>query len=148
MTEAEFAAALLDPGRPTPGFVVGPMGQAAPKRFAVYRNNVAVSQTEALQTAFPVVRKLVGEAFFKHADAANFAARAPGENVPAQKFGGGVFGDADALLVGEGGAAVQSAAAQIIETLEQTRSQLLAYVQPRLVWECTLLNVGSLLVHP
>ena len=65
MTEAEFAAALLDPGRPTPGFVVGPTGQSAPKRFAVYRNNVAVSLTEALQTAFPVVRKLVGEAFFR-----------------------------------------------------------------------------------
>jgi DNA polymerase III subunit delta' len=30
---------------------------------------------------------------------------------------------------------------QIIEILEQTRSQLLAYVQPRLVWECTLLKV-------
>ncbi len=30
---------------------------------------------------------------------------------------------------------------QLIETLEQTRSQLLAYVQPRLVWECTLLKL-------
>jgi DNA polymerase III subunit delta' len=32
---------------------------------------------------------------------------------------------------------------EVIETLEQTRSQLLAYVQPRLVWECTLLKIGS-----
>ncbi len=32
---------------------------------------------------------------------------------------------------------------QIIELLEQTRSHLLAYVQPRLVWECLLLNIGS-----
>jgi DNA polymerase III subunit delta' len=31
---------------------------------------------------------------------------------------------------------------QVIELLEQTRSQLLAYVQPRLVWECTLLKMG------
>jgi DNA polymerase III subunit delta' len=30
----------------------------------------------------------------------------------------------------------------LIETLEQTRSQLLAYVQPRLVWECTFLKIG------
>jgi DNA polymerase III subunit delta' len=30
---------------------------------------------------------------------------------------------------------------RLIETLEQTRSQLLAYVQPRLVWECTLLKL-------
>ena len=64
MTEAAFAAALLDPDRPTPDWVVRPDGQPAPKRFAVYRNNVAVGLTEALQTAFPVVRKLVGEAFF------------------------------------------------------------------------------------
>lgn len=64
MTEAAFAAALLDPGRPTPDWVIRPNGQPAPKRFAVYRNNVAVGLTEALQTAFPVVRKLVGEAFF------------------------------------------------------------------------------------
>ncbi|WP_310423566.1 DNA polymerase III subunit delta' [Chamaesiphon sp. VAR_48_metabat_135_sub] len=32
---------------------------------------------------------------------------------------------------------------QTIELLEQTRSQLLAYVQPRLVWECTFLKLGS-----
>lgn len=31
---------------------------------------------------------------------------------------------------------------QRIETLEQTRSQLLAYVQPRLVWECTLIKIA------
>jgi DNA polymerase III subunit delta' len=29
-----------------------------------------------------------------------------------------------------------------IQQLEQTRSQLLAYVQPRLVWECTLMGLG------
>jgi DNA polymerase III subunit delta' len=32
---------------------------------------------------------------------------------------------------------------QTIGLLEQTRSQLLAYVQPRLVWECTFLKLGS-----
>jgi DNA polymerase III subunit delta' len=31
---------------------------------------------------------------------------------------------------------------QVIELLEQTRSHLLAYVQPRLVWECTLMKIG------
>lgn len=34
------------------------------RRFAVYRNNVAVSLTEALARRFPVIRRLVGEAFF------------------------------------------------------------------------------------
>jgi DNA polymerase III subunit delta' len=33
---------------------------------------------------------------------------------------------------------------QIVARLEQTRSQLLAYVQPRLVWECTLLKIGDI----
>lgn len=31
---------------------------------------------------------------------------------------------------------------QLVEILEQTRSHLLAYVQPRLVWECALLKIG------
>jgi DNA polymerase III subunit delta' len=32
---------------------------------------------------------------------------------------------------------------QLVEILEQTRSHLLAYVQPRLVWECALMGVGN-----
>jgi DNA polymerase III subunit delta' len=32
---------------------------------------------------------------------------------------------------------------QLVEILEQTRSHLLAYVQPRLVWECTFLKIGN-----
>ena len=34
-------------------------------------------------------------------------------------------------------------AVKLIETLEQTRSQLLAYVQPRLVWECAFLKITT-----
>jgi hypothetical protein len=34
------------------------------QRFAVYRNNVAVSLTEALAKRFPVIQRLVGDAFF------------------------------------------------------------------------------------
>jgi DNA polymerase III subunit delta' len=37
---------------------------------------------------------------------------------------------------------------QLIAMLEQTRSHLLAYVQPRLVWECTLLKIGAEQVQP
>ena len=33
---------------------------------------------------------------------------------------------------------------QIVKILEQTRSHLLAYVQPRLAWECTFLNISSI----
>ncbi|NCT53254.1 MAG: DNA polymerase III subunit delta', partial [Microcystis aeruginosa G13-03] len=31
-----------------------------------------------------------------------------------------------------------------LQILEKTRRQLLAYVQPRLVWECTLLELAKL----
>lgn len=64
MSQSAFTEALLDPARPVPPGLVGPGGAPAGKRFSVYRNNVAVSLTEALRTAFPVVRRIVGEEFF------------------------------------------------------------------------------------
>ncbi len=64
-TQTAVRSALLDPELATPEGVVNPDGDRATKRFDVYRNNVAVSLTEALQAAFPVIRKLVGEAFFQ-----------------------------------------------------------------------------------
>lgn len=63
LTQSEFRAALLDPNRAAPKGLSGPDGPAG-KRFDVYRNNVAVSLTEALRVAFPVIRKLVGDQFF------------------------------------------------------------------------------------
>lgn len=64
MTQALLAAALLAPDAPLPPGLIDPFGQPPPKRFAVYRNNVAASLTRALEAAFPTVRKLVGDAFF------------------------------------------------------------------------------------
>lgn len=63
--QTEFGAALLDPARPEPAGLKNPFGGPAAKRFDVYRNNVTASLTEALETGFPTVRKLVGEEFFK-----------------------------------------------------------------------------------
>lgn len=63
--QAEFAAALRDPSISAPAGVVGPDGGPAPRRFAVYRNNVLTALGNALAGAFPAVEKLVGEAFFK-----------------------------------------------------------------------------------
>ena len=60
----DFIAAFhgaLDGGRLPPGLTDSPEMQ---RRFAVYRNNVAASLTEALARRFPVIRRLVGEAFF------------------------------------------------------------------------------------
>lgn len=64
-TQSDFRAALLDPASPPPDGLQNPDGVKATKRFDVYRNNVAVSLTEALETAFPVVKKLVGTDFFR-----------------------------------------------------------------------------------
>ncbi|MFN4192596.1 MAG: putative DNA-binding domain-containing protein [Tabrizicola sp.] len=64
MSQSAFAQALLDPDAAIPPGLVGPDGLPAPKRFSVYRNNVAQSLTRALEAAFPTVRKLVGDEFF------------------------------------------------------------------------------------
>ena len=61
--QSAFAAALFDPSK-SPEGLVGPTGAPAGKRLDVYRNNVAVSLTEALETAFPVLRQLLGAEFF------------------------------------------------------------------------------------
>lgn len=63
--QTAFATALLNPATPAPEGLKNPFGGPAGKRFDVYRNNVAVSLTEALEVGFPTVRKLVGDDFFK-----------------------------------------------------------------------------------
>lgn len=57
-----FDAALRGGALPT-GLIARDMTEVE-RRFAVYRNNVAVSLSEALAARFPVIRRLVGEAFF------------------------------------------------------------------------------------
>lgn len=64
MRQAQFAQALLNPEAEVPAGITDPTGRPAPKRFSVYRNNVASSLTRALEAAFPTVRKLVGDEFF------------------------------------------------------------------------------------
>ena len=61
----EFVAAILDPERDPPEGLLDPDGSPAGKRFDVYRNNVAAGLTEALETGFPAIRKLVGNSNFK-----------------------------------------------------------------------------------
>lgn len=51
-------------GAPLPFGVTAMSVEEVEQRFAVYRNNVAVSLTEALAKRFPVIQRLVGEAFF------------------------------------------------------------------------------------
>jgi hypothetical protein len=59
-----FADALLDANRPIPDGVTAHNATVPARRFAVYRNNVAVGLVKALKSRFPVVEKIVGEEFF------------------------------------------------------------------------------------
>ena len=63
--QGDFITALLDPDLTVPAGLSDPDGRPAGRRFSVYRNNVAVSLTEALKAAFPVICKLVGDEFFE-----------------------------------------------------------------------------------
>lgn len=65
VTQAEFTQGLLDPERPAPDGLRDGNGVQTAKRYDVYRNNVAVSLTDALVSAFPVIHKLVGDEFFR-----------------------------------------------------------------------------------
>ena len=65
VSQTVFRMALLDPDADRPSGLKDAMGRPAQKRFDVYRNNVAVSLTEALETGFPAIAKLLGEENFK-----------------------------------------------------------------------------------
>lgn len=60
-----FTQALLDPDQMPPVGLLGPQGRPAGKRFDIYRNNVLVSLTDALEQCFPVIDRLVGNEFFR-----------------------------------------------------------------------------------
>lgn len=86
--QAAFAAALSDPLGPPPAGLTTARGLADPKRFAVYRNNVLAGLIGVLEQRFPVVRRLVGDDFFRGMARAFVAARLPGTPVMSE------YGDA------------------------------------------------------
>lgn len=65
VAQTAFRAALLDPRAAIPAGLSDPQSRPAGKRFDVYRNNLAVSLTEALAAGFPVLARLLGEENFR-----------------------------------------------------------------------------------
>ena len=60
VTQTRFHEALLNPSISVPEGLSNGQGSPAGRRFSVYRNNVVLSLTSALETAFPAIAKLVG----------------------------------------------------------------------------------------
>ncbi|WP_226688275.1 DNA-binding domain-containing protein [Ruegeria arenilitoris] len=60
VSQESFHAALMNPSAAIPKGLLDAVAQPAGRRFSVYRNNVAVSLTEAMHQAFPVITKLLG----------------------------------------------------------------------------------------
>jgi hypothetical protein len=79
---AAFAGALR--GGPLPAGLTARATDEVERRFAVYRNNVTVSLTEALAARFPAIQRLVGPEFFAALARAYLQTDRPGSPVLAE----------------------------------------------------------------
>ena len=86
--QAEFAAALVAEG--DPGFASRLSGEPslALRRLAIYRRAVEANRRGALRSAYPVVARLVGEAFFAEA-ARGFGRHCPQDDSDLNRYGAG-----------------------------------------------------------
>ena len=94
-TQTEFRAAVLDPARPVPPTLTDGVGRPAGRRFAVYRNNVSVSLTEALIDGFPACYAVLGDEMFRGMAAVYLRRHPPASPVMA-RFGADLPGFLDA----------------------------------------------------
>jgi hypothetical protein len=85
--QTEFRHALLDPIAPVPSSLTDGAGRPAGRRFSVYRNNVAVSLTEALIDGFPACYNVLGDEHFRGMASVYLRAHPPETPVMA-RFGG------------------------------------------------------------
>lgn len=77
----------LDSGQPPPGMTATDPAET-PRRFAVYRNNVAQGLSRALAARFPVVGRLLGDEYFRALAAVYTQAEPPASPVLLE-WGGG-----------------------------------------------------------
>lgn len=77
VSQPAFARALLDPALAVLPGLINPDGSPALARFDVYRNNVVAGLIAALETAFPVIVKLLGTENFRHLGGIFVRARPP-----------------------------------------------------------------------
>src|SRR5579871_5020904 len=64
-TIGAFATALENPSAAPPAMTRGRLSAPDARRFAVYRNNVAVGLIGALEARYPVSRRIAGESLFR-----------------------------------------------------------------------------------
>ena len=90
MNQADFTRALLRPDLHTPAEIIAPAHDSATRRFAVYRNSLS----DALETAFPAIRALLGDTNFRNIAGVYCRAHPPTSPIM-QQFGAdfGVFLD-------------------------------------------------------
>ena len=81
-----FATALLDGDAGGFDRHIRAAGLSGARRLQVYRHNTLLGLTGALEAVYPVVRRLVGEAFFRYA-AAQYIARHPSRSGDLHEFG-------------------------------------------------------------
>ena len=85
-SQSAFRAALLDSTRPMPDGLSDGQGRPAGRRFSVYRNNVAVGLTDALDTSFPAIARLIGQENFRKVAGA-FLRQHPPQNPMMMTYG-------------------------------------------------------------
>ncbi len=88
VTQTTFRSAILDGQQDRPLGLSDAEGRPAGRRFDVYRNNVAVSLTDALATGFPTIAKLIGEENF-NAVAGIFLRQSPPASPLMMHYGAG-----------------------------------------------------------
>ncbi len=94
--QADFTAALRDPDRPPPAAIRATSAAQCRARFNIYRNNMHASLAAALESRFPVIRRLVGDEFFR-AMALVFVQQRPPSSPVLARYGAGFAAFLDAF---------------------------------------------------